>query len=46
MTKSGRTVSRRENKVKLELTISESVALYYAAGSLRDDIKFWELWHL
>jgi len=38
MTKSGRTVSRREKKVKLELTISESVALYYAAGSLRDDI--------
>ena len=38
MTKSGRTVSRRYGKIKLELTVSEAVALYYAAGSLRDDI--------
>ena len=28
----------RERKIKLELTVSQAVALYYAAGSLRDDI--------
>jgi len=28
----------RDRKVKLELTVSEAVALYYAAGALRDDI--------
>ena len=28
----------RDRKIKLELTVSEAVALYYAAGSLRDDI--------
>jgi hypothetical protein len=28
----------RNRKIKLELTISQAVALYYAAGSLRDDI--------
>ena len=31
-------MSRREKNIKLELTVSEAVALYYAAGSLRDDI--------
>ena len=31
-------MSRRERKIKLELTVSQAVALYYAAGSLRDDI--------
>jgi hypothetical protein len=31
-------VSGRYGKIKLELTVSEAVALYYAAGSLRDDI--------
>jgi hypothetical protein len=31
-------MSARTRKVKLELTVSEAVALYYAAGSLRDDI--------
>jgi len=25
-------------KIKLELTVPQAVALYYAAGSLRDDI--------
>jgi len=29
-----------DRKVKLELTVSEAVALYYAAGALRDDIIF------
>ena len=29
---------RRDRKVKLELTVPQAVALYYAAGSLRDDI--------
>ena len=28
----------RNRKVKLELKVSEAVALYYAAGALRDDI--------
>ena len=28
----------RDRKVKLELTISEAVALYYAAGAVRDDV--------
>ena len=28
----------RDRKIKLELTVSQAVALYYAAGSLRDDI--------
>jgi hypothetical protein len=28
----------RDRKVKLELTVSEAVALYYAAGALRDDV--------
>jgi hypothetical protein len=28
----------RDRKIKLELTIPQAVALYYAAGSLRDDI--------
>jgi hypothetical protein len=28
----------RDRKIKLELTVSEAVALYYAAGALRDDI--------
>jgi hypothetical protein len=28
----------RIRKIKLELTVSQAVALYYAAGSLRDDI--------
>jgi hypothetical protein len=31
-------MSRRDGKIKLELTVSQAVALYYAAGSLRDDI--------
>jgi len=31
-------MNRRNQKIKLELTISQAVALYYAAGSLRDDI--------
>jgi len=31
-------MSRRDRKIKLELTVSQAVALYYAAGSLRDDI--------
>ena len=38
MTKSVRIMTSRHRKVKLELTVSEAVALYYAAGSLRDDI--------
>jgi hypothetical protein len=29
---------RSDRKIKLELTVSQAVALYYAAGSLRDDI--------
>ena len=28
----------RNRKIKLELTIPQAVALYYAVGSLRDDI--------
>ena len=28
----------RDRKVKLELTVSEAVALYYAGGALREDI--------
>jgi hypothetical protein len=28
-------MSRRDRKVKLELTVPQAVALYYAAGSLR-----------
>jgi hypothetical protein len=28
----------RIRKIKLELTVSQAVALYYAAGALRDDI--------
>jgi hypothetical protein len=28
----------RNRKIKLELTVSQAVALYYAAGFLRDDI--------
>jgi hypothetical protein len=31
-------MNRSNRKIKLELTISQAVALYYAAGSLRDDI--------
>jgi hypothetical protein len=31
-------MSRRNRKIKLELTVPQAVALYYAAGSLRDDI--------
>jgi hypothetical protein len=31
-------MKRSDRKIKLELTISQAVALYYAAGSLRDDI--------
>ena len=31
-------MNRRNRKIKLELTVSQAVALYYAAGSLRDDI--------
>jgi hypothetical protein len=31
-------MNRSDRKIKLELTISQAVALYYAAGSLRDDI--------
>jgi hypothetical protein len=30
-------MNRRDRKVKLELTISQAVALYYAAGALRDE---------
>jgi hypothetical protein len=29
---------RRDRKIRLELTVQQAVALYYAAGSLRDDI--------
>jgi hypothetical protein len=29
---------RRNGKIKLELSVSEVVALYYAPGSLRDEI--------
>jgi hypothetical protein len=29
-----------DRKIKLELSVSEAVALYYAAGSLRDDIIY------
>ena len=38
MTTSRRTRMSGDRKVRLELTVSEGVALYYAAGSLRDDI--------
>ena len=38
MTKSRQTKASGGRKVKLELTVSEAVALYYAAGALRDDI--------
>ena len=31
-------MTSRNRKIKLELTVSQAVALYYAAGSLRDDI--------
>ena len=31
-------MERSDQKIKLELTISQAVALYYAAGSLRDEI--------
>jgi hypothetical protein len=31
-------MTRGDPKIKLELSVSEAVALYYAAGSLRDDI--------
>ena len=31
---------RRDRKVKLELTVPQAVALYYAAGSLRDDVVY------
>jgi hypothetical protein len=31
-------MKRRDQKIKLELTVSQAVALYYAAGTLRDDI--------
>jgi hypothetical protein len=31
-------MTTRHRKIKLELSVSEAVALYYAAGSLRDDI--------
>jgi len=31
-------MNSRNRKIKLELTVSQAVALYYAAGSLRDDI--------
>jgi hypothetical protein len=31
-------MTSRDRKIKLELSVSEAVALYYAAGSLRDDI--------
>jgi hypothetical protein len=31
-------MSQRDQKIKLELTVPQAVALYYAAGSLRDDI--------
>ena len=31
-------MKRSDRKIKLELTVSQAVALYYAAGSLRDDI--------
>ena len=31
-------MTRGERKIKLELSVSEAVALYYAAGSLRDGI--------
>jgi hypothetical protein len=31
-------MNRGNRKIKLELTVSQAVALYYAAGSLRDDI--------
>jgi hypothetical protein len=29
---------RSDRKIKLELTVSQAAALYYAAGSVRDDI--------
>jgi hypothetical protein len=31
-------MNRRDQKIELELTVSQAVALYYAAGSVRDDI--------
>jgi len=31
-------MSRRNRKIKLELTVPQALALYYAVGSLRDDI--------
>lgn len=31
-------MTSRDRKIKLELSVSEAVALYYAAGALRDDI--------
>ena len=31
-------MTRLDRKIKLELSVSEAVALYYAAGSRRDDI--------
>jgi hypothetical protein len=31
---------RRNQKIRLDLSVSEAVALYYAAGSLRDEIIF------
>jgi hypothetical protein len=33
-------MSRPNRKIKLELTVPQAVALYYAAGSLRDDIIY------
>jgi hypothetical protein len=31
-------MTSRDRKIKLELSVSGAAALYYAAGSLRDDI--------
>jgi hypothetical protein len=33
-------MTNRDRMIKLELSVSEAVALYYAAGSLRDDIIY------
>jgi hypothetical protein len=33
-------MTNRNRKINLELSVSEAVALYYAAGSLRDDIIY------
>ena len=33
-------MTRLDRKIKLELSVSEAVALYYAAGSRRDDIIY------